>query len=63
MDNPHNKEIYVANKTIYVTDEDETVWNEAARMLPFYRKKSLSAFIVEKVREYVTEENARQAKK
>ena len=51
------------NKTIYVNDEDEPTWNEAARMLPFYQRKSMSAFLMEKVREYVSEENARQAKK
>jgi hypothetical protein len=48
------------NKTIYVSDEDLPTWDEASRMLRFYHNKSLSAFILEKVREYVKEEQARQ---
>lgn len=49
------------NKTLYVSEADEPVWDEAQRLLPFYQRKSLSAFVMEKVREYVREENARQA--
>lgn len=49
------------NKTIYIKDKDAKVWKEAARMLPFYQDKGLGEFLTEKVREYVAEENARQA--
>jgi hypothetical protein len=50
------------NKTIYITEDDAAVWAEAQRLLPFYKNKSLSAFVLEKVREYVAEETARQAR-
>jgi hypothetical protein len=51
------------NKTVYITDADEPFWIEAQRMLPFYQRKSISAFVIEKVREYVKEENARQSQR
>jgi hypothetical protein len=51
------------NRTVYISEDDEPVWDEAQRLLPFYQNKSLSAFIAEKVREYVKEENARQRSK
>jgi len=49
------------NRTIYVPPADIPTWDEAQRMMPFHQRKSLSAFVLEKVREYVQEENARQA--
>jgi hypothetical protein len=49
------------NKTIYVRDGDDELWEEGKRMLAFYQHKSLSVFLTEKIREYVKEENARQA--
>lgn len=51
------------NKTIYIAPADEPIWAQAQRMLPFYQDKSLSAFVMEKVREYVAEEKARQEAK
>ena len=52
----------MANRTIYIPDNDDPKWDEAQRLLPFYQHKSLSAFINEKVCEYVKEENSRQAR-
>jgi hypothetical protein len=49
------------NRTVYINEDDVSAWDEAQRLLPFYQDKSLSAFIAEKVREYVKEEKARQA--
>jgi hypothetical protein len=49
------------NKTLYIRDKDAQVWEEAPRMLAFYQRISLSEFLTEKLREYVEEENARQA--
>jgi len=48
------------NKTIYVHEDDFDIWEEGKRLLAFYQRKSLSAFLTEKMREYVKEENARQ---
>jgi hypothetical protein len=48
------------NRTVYVPPADIPTWDEAQRMMPFYQRMSLSAFLMEKVREYVKEENARQ---
>jgi hypothetical protein len=50
------------NKTLYVQDADYPLWDEAKRLLAFYQRKTLAGFITEKLREYVEEENARQAK-
>jgi hypothetical protein len=50
------------NRTLYVRDEDLELWAEAKRLLAFYQRKTLTAFITEKLREYVKEENARQTK-
>jgi hypothetical protein len=49
------------NRTLYVRDEDLPLWDEAKRLLAFYQRKTLTGFITEKLREYVKEENARQA--
>jgi hypothetical protein len=49
------------NKTIYINDQDYALWEEGKRMLAFYKRKTLSAFLTEKMREYVEEERERQA--
>jgi hypothetical protein len=51
------------NKTIYVTEEDAPVWEEAKRLLRFHHNKGMSAYITPFLRDYVAEEKARQAKK
>jgi hypothetical protein len=51
------------NKTLYVTDKDRPVWDEAKRMLAFYRDESLSSYITKQLRAYVAQEKAIQAKK
>jgi hypothetical protein len=53
---------YMPKKTIYVSKEDEPVWDEAMRMLRFYQSKGLSAFVTPLLRDYITKEKARQAK-
>jgi hypothetical protein len=49
------------NKTFYIQDEDYELWDEAKRLLAFYQRKTMIAFITEKLREYVREERALQA--
>jgi hypothetical protein len=51
------------NKTLYVNDEDAPIWNDAKRLLAFYRGMTLSSYITECLRKYVTEENAIQERK
>jgi hypothetical protein len=50
------------NKTLYVQDADYELWDEAKRLLAYHQRKTLVGFITEKLREYVTEENARQGR-
>jgi hypothetical protein len=47
--------------SLRVRDEDYDLWDEAKRLLAFYQRIALTAFITEKLREYEKEENARQA--
>jgi hypothetical protein len=51
------------NKCLYVKEEDTPVWEEAKRLLAFYRGESLSAYLTKQLRAYVKQEKARQAKK
>lgn len=50
------------NRTIYVTDKDAPVWDEAKRLIPFHERKSLSAYLTEHLREYVKKRQLRPAK-
>jgi hypothetical protein len=47
-------------KTLYVTDEDAPVWNEAKRLIPFHEGKSLSAYLTEHLRKYVEKHKAKK---
>jgi hypothetical protein len=51
------------NKTLYVYEEDASIWDEAKRLLAFYRGKRLSTYLTEHLRKYVREEKARQSAK
>jgi hypothetical protein len=51
------------NKTLYVSEEDASIWDEAKRLLAFYRGKRRSTYLTEHLRKYVREEKARQSAK
>ena len=58
-----NGVIQMPNKTIYVTEEDAPVWEEAKRLLRFHHDKGISAFVTPLLKDYIAKEKARQAKK
>lgn len=49
-------------KTIYVSEGDLLVWDEAKRLLRFHKNKGLSGFITPLLRDYIAQEKAEQAR-
>lgn len=50
------------NKTLYVSDGDESLWREAKRLLAYRDDKNLSTYITEQLRRYVNDESHKQRK-
>ncbi len=50
------------NKTLYVHEKDVNTWDEARRLLRFYRNKGLAEFLTPVLEKYIAEEKAAQAK-
>ena len=55
--------LQMPKKTIYISEEDAPVWDEAKRLLRFHHDKGLSAYVTPLLREYIEQEKAEQAKK
>jgi hypothetical protein len=49
--------------SVYVTDEEAPVWEEARRLLRFHQDEGLGTHLTPFLRDYIAQENARQAKK
>jgi hypothetical protein len=51
------------NKTIYVSEEDAPVWDEAKRLLRLHHDEELSSYITPFLQEYIADEKAFQRRK
>jgi hypothetical protein len=51
------------NRTLYVTEEDAPIWDEAKRLVQFHERKSLSAYLTEHLRQYVENHSPRKGRK
>jgi hypothetical protein len=49
--------------SIYVTDEEARVWEEARRLLRFHQNTGLGKHLTPFLTQYIAKEKARQAKK